>query len=128
MPPRKRKAKAKAEALHEQGLTFSPQAVPDTLQLPEDGPDRFNKLTPELRLRVYSFLHASGEARWEDKSDLKALHLTSANWRDYVEEEFFRYVRLNINCEATNNDPILIQLKTMLLALLFRHQCRDTPP
>lgn len=105
MPPRKRKGKAKAP--QDEVPAYLPQAVPDTLQLAYHGPDRLSKLPRELRLRVCTFLHAPGEARWDDKSDLKALHAAGRELRDFAKEELFRYMSLNFNHKCEYDRPII---------------------
>jgi hypothetical protein len=101
MPPKKRKS---TKTNQDEDTTFSPQAVLAKLQEPYPGLDRLMILPPELRERVCSYLHAPGEARWDDKSDLKAIHLTHPEFREIAKVELFRYMVLKFSYEGEWDD------------------------
>ena len=94
MPPKKRKTTAQSTP-----PTFS-QSVPLTLQVPYTGPDRLTPLADELKLRICSYLHKTGEECWSDKSDLKAVRLVARDLSVIAKEELFRYMRLGFTHQA----------------------------
>lgn len=79
--------------------------LPHTPRQPYTGPDMLTTLANEVLLKVFAFLHAPGESKWTDKTDLKSINsIRNPRLCKAVREELFRHMLLKFSCEGAWNE------------------------
>ena len=102
-----------------QDMTVHPlQQIPTTPRDPYTGPDMFTTPPNEMLLKIFSFLHAPGDGKWTDKTDLKAVNsIRHKKLCAAVREELFHYMTLKFSYQGQMHNgawvwetPSLVQL------------------
>ena len=89
---------------------------PPPLEKSYTGEEKLSKLPPELRLRIITHLQAPDDERWDDKTDLQALHLVGNKaLSEVVRLQLFRFMTLRYSYDYDRKSnqcrkPRLMQL------------------